>query len=265
MIEQDKFCRAELLEKEEFSAGLACFRFRPPEPFNFTAGQYATLALEDTGQLVQRAYSIASSPYEPYLEFFIELVPEGRLTPGLWKLKPGDEVLIRKRIAGDFTLAASSGKTRHLMLATVTGIAPFVSIIRAQRVERSRGSRASHRFLIIHGASRSWEFGPYCQELYEVSREGWMRYFPTISRPWEDKDWKGETGRVEDVLRKYADRFGYDHERTTAYTVGHPQMIESVKGILARALFGEEQIKEEKYFTAGNRKGRSASDGVHQS
>jgi ferredoxin/flavodoxin---NADP+ reductase len=53
------------------------------------------------------------------------------------------------------------------------------------------------------------------------------------------------------VLRKYADRFGYDHEKATAYAVGHPQMIGNVKGILTRAMFGEEQIREEKYFTAG--------------
>lgn len=248
MIEKDKFCRAELVEKIDFSGDLALFRFRPSKPLNFTAGQYATIALTDGDELLQRPYSIVSSPYEPHLEFFIELIPEGRLTPKLWKLKPGDEVLIRKRIVGDFTLDETRGMNRYLMLATVTGIAPFVSIIRTERILRRRGAASRHKFLIIHGASRSREFGSYGEELREISREGWLRYFPTISRPWEDRDWKGEVGRVEDVLRKYMDRFEYDDERAVAYAVGHPQMIENVKGILARARFGEEQIKEEKYF-----------------
>lgn len=250
MVEQDKFYRSELLEKIVFSPDLARFRFRPPDSFNFIAGQYATIAFEDGGELVQRAYSIASAPHEGYLEFFIELVAKGQLTPRLWKLKPGDDVLIRKRIVGDFVLDKRSGRTRHLMLATVTGIAPFVSIIRTEKAERERGQESPHRFLIIHGASRSWEFGGYRKELDEIAREGWLRYIPTISRPWEDPKWKGEVGRVEDVLRKHADRFGYDRKVATAYAVGHPQMIENVKGILTRAMFGEEQIREEKYFTA---------------
>ncbi len=251
MSEKEKFCRSELIEKINFSDGLALFRFRPLEALNFTAGQYATIAFEVGDEIVQRPYSIVSSPYEPHLEFFIELVPEGVLTPKLWELMPGDEVLIRKRIVGDFTLDETRGMKRHLMLATVTGIAPFVSIIRTERILRRRGRPSSHKFLIIHGASRSREFGSYRDELMEISREGWLSYVPTISRPWEDRDWKGEVGRVEDVLRKYTDGFKYKDERTMAYAVGHPQMIENVKGILARARFGEEQIKEEKYFVAG--------------
>jgi ferredoxin/flavodoxin---NADP+ reductase len=188
MTKQDKFYRAELLERVDFSSDLALFHFHPPEPFNFTAGQYATIALENQGELVQRAYSIASSPDEPYLEFFIELVPRGLLTPKLWELRVGSEVLIRKRIVGDFVLDGVSGRTRHLMLATVTGIAPFVSIIRRERVERSRDHQSPHKFFIIHGASRSQEFGSYRKELDEISREGWLRYIPTISRPWEDNE-----------------------------------------------------------------------------
>jgi len=189
---------------------------------------------------------------EPHLEFFIERVPNGIFTPQLWEFRPGDEVLIRKRVVGDLVLAQTNEMNRHLMLATVTGIAPFVSIIRTERLERRRGLPSARKFLIIHGASRSRQFGPYRNELEEISREGWLRYIPTISRPWEDREWTGETGRVEDVLRKYTDRFGYDHEKSVAYAVGHPQMIENVKGILTRARFGEEQIKEEKYFVAGD-------------
>lgn len=67
-------------------------------------GQYATIAIERHGKLVQRPYSIASSPLEPYLEFFIELVPDGELTPLLWELAANDKVFIRNRIVGKFTL-----------------------------------------------------------------------------------------------------------------------------------------------------------------
>jgi ferredoxin/flavodoxin---NADP+ reductase len=229
MSEQNKFYKTELLERVNFSPELAVFRFRRPEPFRFTAGQYATLALEEGVEIIERAYSIVSSPYEPYLEFFIELVTDGHLTPKLWKLQPNDQILIRKRIVGDFVLDEESGRTRHLMLATVTGIAPFTSIIRTEKIERRRGKESPHRFLIIHGASHSRELGSYRRELEELSGEGWVRYVPTISRPWGDEGWKGEVGRVEDVLRKYSDRFGYDHKRATVYAVGHPSMIENTQ------------------------------------
>jgi ferredoxin--NADP+ reductase len=58
----------------------------------------------------------------------------------------------------------------------------------------------------------------------------------------------GETGRVEDVLRKHADRLGFDHTNSIAYACGQPQMVENVKGILARARFLRDQIREEEYF-----------------
>lgn len=247
----DSFDSAELIKRVDFTPDLALFRFHIKGKISFTAGQYATLAVEDAGRLIQRPYSIASAPSEPYLEFFIELVPGGMLTPKLWDLRLKDQVLVRKRIVGDFTLdGKKSNRRRHLMVATVTGIAPFVSIVRTEHEERKRGQPLNHKFLIIHGASRSWELGDYRNELAELSREGWLTYIPTVSRPAEDKDWKGEVGRVEDVLRKYADMLEFDQARTVAYASGHPQMIENVKGILARARFTEEQIKEEKYFIA---------------
>ena len=107
-------------------------------------------------------YSIVSSPLEPFLEFFIELVPGGSITPKLWELKLGSTILIRRRIVGQFTL--DPAVTHHLMLATVTGVAPFVSMLRTQQIDRERGATSNHQFVVIHGASRSADFGPYCSE-----------------------------------------------------------------------------------------------------
>jgi ferredoxin--NADP+ reductase len=74
---------------------------------------------------------------------------------------------------------------------------------------------------------------------------------PTISRPWEDEKWAGETGRVDDLLRKYSDLWGLDAKNTIAYLCGHPEMIENGKGILKRAGFAKENIKEEVYWIPG--------------
>ena len=66
----------------------------------------------------------------------MELVPEGELTPLMWKMKVGDEMSIRPRARGIFTLGQKY--QHHYMLATVTGVAPYVSFIRAYLHEGGR-------------------------------------------------------------------------------------------------------------------------------
>ena len=58
----------------------------------FTAGQFTKLGLEIDGERVQRAYSYVNSPDNPDLEFYLVTVPDGKLSPRLAALKPGDEV-----------------------------------------------------------------------------------------------------------------------------------------------------------------------------
>ncbi|HET6853104.1 MAG TPA: FAD-binding oxidoreductase, partial [Pyrinomonadaceae bacterium] len=93
---QANHCPAELIERKDVSANLAILRFRVAERPSFTAGQYATIGIVIDGDVVERPYSIVSSPHEPFLEFFIELVPGGNITPKLWELKLGSTILVRR-------------------------------------------------------------------------------------------------------------------------------------------------------------------------
>jgi ferredoxin/flavodoxin---NADP+ reductase len=241
------FCSAKLIDRKDVSARLAVFRFRSTERLSFAAGQYLTLGVPCNGELVERPYSIVSSPHESCLEFFIELVPNGLLTPMLWSMKLGTEIQIRRRVVGQFTLDRSIN--RHLMIATVTGVAPFISMLRTHQLDNQFGAGVREQFLLIHGASRSEDFGPYYHELKEISNERWLTYVPTISRPWEEANWRGETGRVEDIIRKHADRLVFNNNNSVAYLCGHPHMIENVKTILSRARFSDHQIRQEHYFS----------------
>lgn len=244
---QSTHCPAELIERRDVSANLATLRFRVSEQPLFIAGQFATIGMFVDGELLERPYSIVSSPHEPFFEFFVELVPGGAITPKLWTLKLGSAIWVRRRTVGQLIL--DTAVTHHLMVATVTGIAPFVSILRTQKFERERGATTNHQFLVLHGASQSADFGSYRNELEELSRAGWLTYIPTVSRPWAEPSWRGETGRVEDIVRKYADQLGFDCCNSAAYACGHPQMVTNVKAILKRARFNRDQVKEEKYFS----------------
>jgi len=261
----DKHYQARIVERRDISPDLWVVRVDPGGPFKFLAGQYATLGIERDGRRFERAYSIVSSPYEDFLEFFIELVPQGDVTPDLFKLTTGDTLLCRKIAKGRFTLDLRSGRAQHLLVSTVTGIAPFVSYVRtlyrdwknsgvipgAQKMPGADKMPGAHKLFCLHGASRSWEFA-YREELERVAAEvPWFKYIPTVSRPWEDPEWKGETGRVDDLVRKYEEAWGLRPEATTAYLCGHPSMVENSRGILQRAGWKKDAMFDEVYFVQG--------------
>jgi ferredoxin--NADP+ reductase len=230
----DKHFTARIIERKDLSEDLWLIRVDPGGAFPFKAGQYATLGVEHEGQRIERAYSIVSSPYEESLEFFMELVPQ-----------------VSK---GRFTLDLRSGRTNHLLLATVTGIAPFVSYVRTLYKDWKAGNSpmpGEHKFFCLQGGSRSWEFG-YREELERIAAEvPWFRYVATVSRPWEDASWKGQTGRVDDLVRMYIDEWNLRPEDTTGYLCGHPSMCENGQGILERAGWQKGSTLEEVYFVPG--------------
>jgi ferredoxin--NADP+ reductase len=242
------FLPAEIVARQDVAPDLWTIRVRPSEALMFQAGQYATLGILEGQQMIERPYSIVSSPDEREIEFFFELVREGGLTPILHKMRVGETLWVRRQTAGRFTFDAQSGRKQHFFLATVTGIAPFVSMVRARALEARGGRQPKYRLVVLHGASRSWEFA-YREELEALERDSdWFRYVATISRPQEDPAWKGEIGRVEDVLRKYIDSCGLESAITTAYLCGHPQMITNASGILERRGFPQESIRQEIYW-----------------
>ncbi len=245
----DKFFQGRITAREVFADDLWMIRVDPGVEFRFVAGQYATLGVDTGERLIERAYSIVSSPYERELEFFFELVPQGELTPLLYKLGPGDSVMSRKVPKGRFTLDVTSGRTKHFLLCTVTGVAPFVSFARTLMKDWQEGRfKGEHQLYVVHGASRSCEFG-YREELAAMAAEvPWLTYVPTVSRPWDDPDWTGETGRVDDLIRKYGDQWGLDSRTTMSYLCGHPEMVEHGKAILKRRGWTKDGLKEEIYF-----------------
>ena len=138
-IPDEKFHHAQITQRVDFSPDLWMIRVRAGGEFHFVPGQYATLGVETNGKRVERPYSIASSPSENEVEFFFELVPAGALTPLLHKLQVGDPLLMRKVPKGRFSLDMQSGRTNHLLISTVTGVAPFVSYVRTLSKEWKEG------------------------------------------------------------------------------------------------------------------------------
>ncbi|MBI1983051.1 MAG: ferredoxin--NADP reductase [Acidobacteria bacterium] len=248
VVAQQVYQKAELVERKDYAEDLWSIRIRPEEPLVFRPGQYATLGMWEGGKVVERPYSIVSSPLEEEVEFFFELVPHGGLTPRMHEAKVGETVVMRRQAKGLFTFDDKSGNAQHFMLGTVTGVAPYVSMVRTLAREPSNTRPPGFRVVLVHSASRSWEFA-YREEVEKIAgKSNWLTYIPTVSRPWEDPSWNGEVGRAEDVLRKYLDDLKLEPSNTTAYLCGHPQMIVNAQGILERRGFKKEHVRQELYW-----------------
>ena len=218
--------RARLVERVDYTDDLMVIKMEPQGfDFKFKPGQYCTLGLDG----IERAYSIVSAPHEPLLEIFVELVPEGELTPRMWRMEIGDTMSIRPRPKGIFLMDPAA--TQHLMLGTVTGVAPFVSMVR----DHLHYGRDGHHFYVIEGASYRDEF-VYDVELTRLAaaHPDAVTFVPAISRPTEERNagWEGTTGRLNNIVADLLEKFDLNRSQTLIYACGHPGMIETSREIV---------------------------------
>ena len=163
------------------------------------------------------SYSIASAPFETaegkYLEFYVVLERDGegelgRFTESLFRMerKGSDRLDYLERVAGNFTLARRAAGFAHvLMVASGTGLAPFVSMVKQLHFEAQRNGAPRKRYTLIH-ANRTYEELAYHRELIaiEASNTFDFVYVPSVSRP-TARD-RGDShlgvGRANNVLRQ---------------------------------------------------------------
>jgi len=117
-----------VIDIHHWSEKLFSFRTTRSSALRFENGQFLMLGLEVDGRKVVRAYSIASANYEEHLEFYSIKVPDGPLTSRLQHIDPGASLLISSKPTGTLVLRDLHPGKRLFMLATGTGVAPFVSI-----------------------------------------------------------------------------------------------------------------------------------------
>ena len=231
------------------------------DEYRFIAGQYAVLGLlkeapripeaaeveyreTTTDPMIRRAYSISSGSGDAHnLEFFISLVSSGALTPRLFALKRGDRLFVAPRAKGIFTVDKVPEEKNVLMVATGTGLAPYISMLRSEVL-----ANQGRLIAIIHGASYSWDLG-YRRELESLNAtQKNFTYLPVISRPHDDSSWRGKTGRLppildEEQLDHYCG-FQVDPLSCHIFLCGNPLMIEDAEERLVRRGFKADKRRE---------------------
>jgi len=242
---------AVVIHRFEVAPGLIVLRVAPDgwQLPGFKPGQFAVLGLpaearrcelsddEDdiprSGRLIRRAYSIASSSKQgKYLEFYITLVRSGSLTPRLFALEEGERVWLGAKVTGTFTLDQAPDDTDVVMIATGTGLAPYMSMLRTGPAGWER-----RRFAVLLGARHSWDLG-YHGELLTMNRLcPNFHYEPVISRPAEEPvPWAGHAGYVQDLWRSDVLEAAWGVRPTpdtaSVFLCGNPDMIDDMLGVL---------------------------------
>lgn len=197
------------------------------EPFK--AGQYNRLRLFLAGEWVARPYSYVNPPDVRPLEFHLATVPGGPLTNRLIQLQPGDEVELMPRSTGMFTLDQVPGARDLWLLATGTGIGPFLSILATDEPwERFESIRLVHS--VRHAPELSY---PDRIAGYVSRAPGRFRYLPMVTREVVAGVLQG---RVPDALREGrlegCAGLVIDPEHAQVMICGNPEMVRDAQALL---------------------------------
>ena len=234
--------REEVTEVHHWTDSLFSFKTTRNSGFRFRNGQFAMIGLEVAGRPLLRAYSMASANHEEHLEFFSIKVPDGPLTSRLQHLQVGDSILVNGKPTGTLILDnLMPGRNLYLM-ATGTGLAPFLSIIKdPETYERYE------KVILVHGCRQVAELAYeklITQELpeHEFLGElvsGQLIYYPTVTRePFKNR------GRLTDLItsnKLFAELglppLSVDNDRVMM--CGSPSMLADLVGILKSRGFVE--------------------------
>jgi ferredoxin--NADP+ reductase len=187
-----------VLEVRHWSDKLFSFTTTRAAGLRFDNGQFLMLGLEAGTRRIVRAYSIASANYEEHLEFYSIKIPNGPLTSRLQHVAPGAPIFVSAKPTGTLVLRDLRPGKRLFLLATGTGVAPFLGIAADPEVYS-----AFEQVVLVRGARRAQDhaYGDdrlarlrSDPDLGEVVRER-FRDYPCVSRePFPHR------GRITDVL-----------------------------------------------------------------
>jgi ferredoxin--NADP+ reductase len=210
--------------------------------FRFESGQFTMMGLPSPDRSLVRAYSLVSPNYEDALEFLSIKVPDGPLTSRLQHIKAQDQILVSRKPTGTLVIHnLQPGRTLYL-LATGTGLAPFMSIIRdPETYERFE------RIVLVHGCRQVAELAYGERITEELPRDeligeqvrAQLIYYPIVTRePFQTR------GRITDLVTSgqlFRDLLlpDLDAALDRVMLCGSPQMLADMRPILERLHFAE--------------------------
>lgn len=196
----------------------------------FTAGQFAKLGLEIDGERIQRAYSYVNAPDNDDLEFYLVNVGDGKLSPRLAALQPGDELLITDEAAGFFVLDEVPDCDTLWMLSTGTAIGPFLSILQyGQDLERFR------HIVLVHAVRYAADLSylPLMQQLQTEIGSDKLRIVTVVSREIAQGSLHGRVpALITSGALEAAAGLSLTAENSHVMLCGNPEMVKDTQNLL---------------------------------
>lgn len=198
--------KEKVLEVKHYTDRLFHFKTTRDPGTRFRDGEFLMIGLEVENKPLLRAYSVASPNYEEYMEFFSIKVPDGPLTSKLQHIQPGDEIITNTKSVGTLVMDNIKPGRNLYMMATGTGVAPFMSLVRGvetydefDKVILMWGTRT-----VAELAYHDFLTGLNEHEIWGEITQGKLMYYPTVTR--EDYHTTGRiteamyTGKVQEKL-----------------------------------------------------------------
>lgn len=234
----DKWTGESIVSVRRWSAKLFSFRTTRNPAFRFVPGQFARIGLlTEDGKLVWRAYSVASASYERELEFFSVIIDDGEFTRRLCRFRPGDSILVEKASYGSLTLDRFSGGKDLWLLASGTGLAPFLSMLREAAVwENYEHLILAHSVRQAADLAYRHEIAALPNDVLLVGRRARLHYLPVVTR----EAWSGEppaldarlTTLIADGRLEAAAGRRLDREDSRLMVCGNPEMCRALRDVL---------------------------------
>lgn len=231
----DKFTRQTLLEVNPLTPSLFTLRTTRDKGFRFRAGQFTKLGVTKAdGSTVWRAYSVVSSPYDEFLEFFSIVVPGGEFTSELSRLKVGDTLMVERQAYGYLTLDRFIDGRDLWLLATGTGVAPFLSILQDFEVWEK-----FERIVLVYSAREVRELA-YQDLIADLTQREYLAeyahkfvYVPIVTRERVPGALNARiTTLIESGELEQAAGIELTAEHSRVMLCGNPQMIDDTRKLL---------------------------------
>ena len=230
-----RFTTETVLAIRHWTSNLLSFQTSRAPGFLFTPGHYARLGLDDAqGDVVWRPFSIVSGVHDHHLEFFAVLVPGGDFSVPLSKTSPGSAVRMDKTSYGFMTIAGFAPGKDLWLLASGTGLGPFVSILRDPATWQ-----AYENVVLVHSVRHADELA-YRDEIASISTAhtpvatpSRLRYVPVVTR---ESSAGALDARIPQLITdgrlERAAGVAIDLQRARIMVCGNPQMARELRAQL---------------------------------
>ncbi|WP_322614921.1 ferredoxin--NADP reductase [Pseudomonas sp. BIC9C] len=234
-VSEEKFTRQTLREVHPLTPNLFTLRATRDAGFRFRAGQFARLGVTKAdGSTVWRAYSMVSSPFDEFLEFFSIVVPGGEFTSELSRLGVDDTLLVDRQAFGYLTLDRFVDGRDLWLLSTGTGLAPFLSILQDFEVwERFE------RIILVYSVREARELAyqeliaGLTQREYLVEYAHKLQLITTVTREQHPGALNGRiTELIENGELERVAGVALTPEHSRVMLCGNPQMIDDTRKLL---------------------------------